>query len=64
MSLKDALYFAIPIEEEAEERHREFVHQMETHDTPGVARFFRFMSVNEALDLADDAKRGVRLLQR
>ena len=48
LSLKDALDLAILIEEEAEERYREFVHQMETHDTPGVARFFRFMAVNEA----------------
>jgi len=48
LSLKDALDLAILVEEEAEERYREFVHQMETHNTPNVAVFFRFMAVNEA----------------
>jgi rubrerythrin len=48
LSLKDALDLAVLIEEEAEERYREFVKQMEKHHTPGAARFFRFMAVNEA----------------
>ena len=48
LTLKNALDLAILVEEEAEERYREFVHQMETHHSPGVARFFRFMAVNEA----------------
>jgi rubrerythrin len=48
LSLKDALDLAILVEDEAEERYREFVHQMEVHHSPGPARFFRFMAVNEA----------------
>ena len=61
LSLKDALDLAILIEEEAEERYREFVHQMETHDTPGVARFFRFMAVNEAKHGQELAERRAKL---
>lgn len=61
LSLKDALDLAILIEEEAEERYREFVHQMETHDTPGVARFFRFMAVNEAKHGKELAERREKL---
>ena len=57
LSLKDALDLAILVEEEAEERYREFVIQMEKHHTPGAARFFRFMAVNEA-------KHGQELAQR
>ena len=69
LSLKDALDLAILIEDEAEERYREFVKQMEAHRTPGAARFFRFMAVNEAnhgkaltkrrTALFGDAPRGV-----
>ena len=57
LSLKDALDLAILIEEEAEERYREFVKQMEKHHTPGAARFFRFMAVNEAKHGQELAKR-------
>ncbi len=57
LTLKNALDLAILVEEEAEERYREFVHQMETHHSPGVARFFRFMAVNEA-------KHGQELAER
>jgi rubrerythrin len=61
LSLKDALDLAILIEEEAEERYREFVQQMETHHTPGVARFFRFMAGNEARHGQELAERRQRL---
>jgi rubrerythrin len=61
LSLKDALDLAILVEDEAEERYREFVHQMESHHTPGVARFFRFMAVNEAKHGAELAKRREKL---
>jgi rubrerythrin len=57
LSLKDALDLAILVEEEAEERYREFVQQMETHHTPGVARFFRFMAVNEQKHGSDLSER-------
>ncbi|HOC43390.1 MAG TPA: ferritin family protein [Thermoanaerobaculales bacterium] len=57
LSLKDALDLAILIEDEAEERYREFVKQMEAHRTPGAARFFRFMAVNEANHGKELAKR-------
>jgi rubrerythrin len=61
LSLKNALDLAILVEEEAEERYREFVHQMESHNSPGVARFFRFMAVNEAKHGQDLAERRQRL---
>jgi rubrerythrin len=61
LSLKDALDLAILVEEEAEERYREFVHQMETHHTSGAARFFRFMAVNEAKHGQELAERRTRL---
>ena len=61
LSLKDALDLAILVEEEAEERYREFVHQMETHHSPGAARFFRFMAVNEAKHGQELAERRSRL---
>lgn len=48
LSLKDALDFAILIEEEARERYEEFVDQMELHHTPDAAQFFRVMAGNEA----------------
>jgi erythrin-vacuolar iron transport family protein len=48
LSAQDALDLAILIEEEAEERYREFAHQMELHHTPDTAAFFRFMADNEA----------------
>jgi len=47
LSLRDALDLAILIEEEAEERYREFVDQMEQHHTPEAARFFASMAENE-----------------
>lgn len=61
LSLKDALDLAILIEEEAEERYREFVKQMEKHHTPGAARFFRFMAVNEAKHGRELAERRTAL---
>jgi len=61
LSLKDALDLAILVEDEAEERYREFVKQMEAHHTPGVARFFRFMAVNEAKHGKDLSERRKKL---
>jgi rubrerythrin len=61
LSLKDALDLAILVEDEAEERYREFVAQMEAHHTPGVARFFRFMAVNEAKHGKDLSERRQKL---
>jgi rubrerythrin len=48
LSLQDALDLAVFIEEEAEERYREFAEQMDACFTPAAAQFFRFMSSNEA----------------
>jgi len=48
LTLKDALDLAILVEDEAEERYTEFAEQMDVHDTPDAAKFFRFMAVNEA----------------
>jgi rubrerythrin len=48
LKLQDALDLAILIEEEAEERYQEFAEQMEAFFTPEAAKFFRFMSANEA----------------
>jgi rubrerythrin len=48
LTLRDALDLAILIEEEAQERYLEFVHQMVTHHTPEAAGFFAFMAQNEA----------------
>jgi rubrerythrin len=48
LELRDALDFAILIEEEAQERYLEFAAQMDTHHTPEAAEFFRFMAENEA----------------
>ena len=61
LTLKNALDLAILVEEEAEERYREFVHQMETHHSPGVARFFRFMAVTEAKHGEELAERRQKL---
>ena len=47
LTLRDALDLAVLIEEEACERYHEFSDQMELHDTPDAARFFRFMAENE-----------------
>src|SRR5512139_3368184 len=55
--LRDALDLAILIEEEAEERYKEFAHQMDIHHTPEATAFFRFMASNEA-------KHGAQLSQR
>jgi rubrerythrin len=48
LNVQDALDLAILIEEEAEERYQEFAEQMEAFFTPEAAKFFRFMSSNEA----------------
>ena len=61
LSLKDALDLAVLVEEEAEERYREFVQQMETHHSPGAARFFRFMAVTESKHGSELAERRTRL---
>ena len=55
--LRDALDLAILVEEEAEERYREFSSQMDLHDTPDAAEFFRFMSRNEQKHGAELAAR-------
>jgi erythrin-vacuolar iron transport family protein len=47
LTLKDALDLAVLVEEEACERYGEFADQMEMHDTPDAARFFRYMIENE-----------------
>lgn len=47
ISLKDALDFAVLIEDEAEERYLEFAEQMETYYSPEAAKFFRYMAANE-----------------
>jgi len=47
LKLQDALDLAILIEDEAEERYREFAAQMEEYHTPEAGRFFRFMAANE-----------------
>jgi rubrerythrin len=48
MTLQDALDFAILVEEEACERYQDLAQQMEAHNTPAAAEFFRFMVLNEA----------------
>jgi erythrin-vacuolar iron transport family protein len=48
LTLQDALDLAILIEDEAKERYSEFAGQMDVCFTPEAARFFRFMSDNEA----------------
>lgn len=57
LTLKDALDLAIRIEEEAYERYGELADQMELHDTPEAARFFRFMMANENKHRAELAAR-------
>ena len=48
LTLQDALDLAVLIEDEAKDRYREFAEQMDACFTPEAARFFRFMSDNEA----------------
>lgn len=48
LTLQDALDFAILVEEEAAERYGDLAEQMEAHNTPAAAEFFRFMILNEA----------------
>jgi erythrin-vacuolar iron transport family protein len=57
LTLQDALDFAVLVEEEACERYEDLAAQMETHDTPAAAEFFRFMVKNEA-------KHGQELAER
>lgn len=47
LSLKDALDLAILVEEEAKDRYKEFMDQMEAHHNPEAMDFFRFMRRNE-----------------
>ena len=63
LTLRDALDLAILVEEEAEERYKEFASQMELHHTPEAARFFRFMAENEAKHGAELAERRRELFQ-
>jgi erythrin-vacuolar iron transport family protein len=48
LTLQDALDLAVLIEEEAEERYQDFADQMDATQSLEAARFFRFMSGNEA----------------
>lgn len=48
LSLKDAIDLAILVEDEAEERYKEFVAQLEAHHSEESAEFFTFMAANEA----------------
>jgi rubrerythrin len=48
LTLQDALDLAVLIEDEAKDRYQEFAEQMDACFTPEAARFFRFMSDNEA----------------
>jgi erythrin-vacuolar iron transport family protein len=63
LSLRDALDLAILIEEEAMERYMEFADQMEMHNTPEAASFFRFMSSNEAKHGSDLSDRRRKLFK-
>jgi len=63
LSLKDALDLAILIEEEAQDRYREFVDQMEIHHTPEAAHFFRTMATNEARHRHELTERRQALFQ-
>lgn len=47
LNLQDALDLAILVEKEAAERYGDLAAQMEAHDTPAAAEFFRFMIKNE-----------------
>lgn len=57
LSLRDALDIAVLIEEEAQERYGELADQLELHNTPEAAQFFRHMVTNEG-------KHADRLRQR
>lgn len=57
LTLKDALDFAVLIEDEARERYVEFAEQMVIHRSPEIARFFTFMAENEARHGRDLATR-------
>jgi erythrin-vacuolar iron transport family protein len=48
LTLQDALDLAVLIEDDAKDRYQEFAEQMDACFTPEAARFFRFMSDNEA----------------
>ena len=61
LTLKDALDLAIRIEEEAYERYGELADQMDLHDTPDAAHFFRFMMANEEKHRAELAERREEL---
>ena len=61
LTLKDALDLAIRIEEEAYERYGELADQMDLHDTPDAAHFFRFMMANEEKHRAELTERLGRL---
>jgi erythrin-vacuolar iron transport family protein len=57
LNLRDALDLAILIEEEAEDRYREFAEQLEEFETRETGGFFRKLAENEA-------KHGMELLAR
>ncbi len=61
LSLKDALDLACLVEEEAEERYLELVHQMEIHRTEDAGAFFKFMAGNEKKHGAELGARRTKL---
>jgi rubrerythrin len=61
LSLRDALDLATLIEEEARDRYEEFGDQMELHNTPAAAKFFRYMEGNEEKHRTALAKRRSEL---
>ncbi len=61
LTLKDALDLASLVEEEAEERYLELVHQMEIHRTEEAGAFFKFMAGNEKKHGAELSARRTKL---
>ncbi len=57
LTLKDALDLAVLIEEEAEERYRDFAAQLAEHGTPGAAKLFADLAVEEGRHGAELAAR-------
>lgn len=63
LTLQAALDLAILIEDEARERYEEFAYQMDQHNTPEAAQFFRFMADNEARHGTELGKRRHKLFK-
>lgn len=57
LTLKDALDLAVLIEDEAEERYRDFAAQLAEHGTPGAAKLFADLAVEEGKHGAELAAR-------